>query len=395
MNEEQTTPTTPDVAPDIETPDIPMPELQEKVEIADEKKTAFRFAFIGSGQGGSRLAHTFWTLGYRRVCAINTAQQDLATLPLPEERKLAIGNGGAGKNPSAALAIFNEKAEDVLDFMRRSFGPVYDRTIICIGAGGGTGAGTVEGLVHKARELQIANKCSSQQVGVIVALPKLTEGKRPNANAYFVLDGLLTLVEQKIVSPLIIVDNERMSALYPGLAVEPFWAKANNSVASLFDLFNVICTHQSTYTAFDPNDFKTILDSGLIVFGATPVAKWQEAGAISFALRDNLKKNILAGGVNLSSGNLGGAIVIASRNILNTVPHEHLDMAFDQLTRLLQPGSMVHRGIYSGSKETMAVYTALGGLGRPEDKLNELRRLGDILLAEKRGVGPVFGEAPR
>jgi len=377
---------------DIETPDIPLPEIQEKVEIADEKKTAFRFAFIGSGQGGSRIAACFHALGYRRVCAINTAQQDLATLPLPEERKLAIGNGGAGKNPAAAKAIFAEKAEDVLDFMRRAFGPVYDRTIICIGAGGGTGAGTVEGLVHKARELQTANKCSSQQVGVIVALPKVTEGVRPNANAYFVLDGLLTLVEQKIVSPLIIVDNERMTALYPGLSIDGFWAKANGSVCSLFDLFNTICTHQSTYTAFDPNDFKTILDSGLIVFGATPVAKWQEAGAISFALRDNLKKNILAGGVNLGSGNLGAAIVIASRTILNTVPHEHLDMAFDQLTRLLQPGSTVHRGIYSGSKETMAVYTALGGLGKPEDKLAELRRLGDILLAEKPGVGRVFGE---
>lgn len=389
MNEDTLTPTS---NFDIETPDIPLPELQEKVEIADEKKTAFRFAFIGSGQGGSRLAHAFWTLGYRRVCAINTAQQDLATLPLPEDRKLAIGSGGAGKNPSAALALFNEKAEDVLDFMRRSFGPVYDRTIVCIGAGGGTGAGTVNGLILKARELQIANKCSSQQVGVIVALPKITEGKKPSANAYFVLEGLLALVEQKIVSPLIIVDNERMSALYPGLSIDGFWAKANGSVCSLFDLFNTICTYQSTYTAFDPNDFKTVLDSGLIVFGATPVAKWQEAGAISAAFRDNLKKNILSGGVNLSSGSLGAAIVIASRNILSTVPHEHLDMAFDQLTRLLQPGSTVHRGIYSGSKETMAVYTALGGLGRPEEKLGELQRLGDILLADKRGVGPVMGE---
>ena len=380
---------------DIETPDIPMPEIQEKVEIADEKKTAFRFAFVGSGQGGSRLAHTFWQLGYRRVCAINTAMQDLATLPLPAERKLAIGNGGAGKNPDAAKTLFNEKAEDVLDFMRSSFGPVYDRTIVCAGAGGGTGAGTVVGLVHKARELQIANKCSSDQVGVIIALPKITEGKRPNANAYFVMEELLKLVEEKIVSPLIIVDNERMSALYPGLAIDPFWQKANSSICSLFDLFNTICTHQSTYTAFDPNDFKTILDSGLIVFGATPVQKWQEAGAISFALRDNLKKNILSGGVNLATGSIGAAVVIASKTILNTVPHEHLDMAFDQLTRLLRPGSTVHRGIYSGSKETMAVYSSLGNLGRPEEKLAELRRLGDVLLAEKPGVGRVFGEAAR
>jgi len=117
---------------DIETPDIPLPELQEKPEVADEKKTAFKFAFIGSGQGGSRIAHTFWQLGYRRVIAINTAQQDLATLPLPEANKMAIGEGGAGKNPSAAKALFEQRAEDVRDFMRKSVGQVYDRTIVCV-----------------------------------------------------------------------------------------------------------------------------------------------------------------------------------------------------------------------------------------------------------------------
>jgi len=246
--------------------------------------------------------------------------------------------------------------------------------------------------VAKARELQIANKCSTDKVGVIVALPKVTEGKKPNANAYFVLAELCSLVDTGVVSPLIVLDNERISALYPGLAISPFWQRANSSVCSLFDLFNTLSTQQSTHTSFDPKDFESILDSGLIVFGATPVAKWQEAGAISFAIRDNLKKNILAGGINLATGNIGAAVVIASRAILDQVPHEHLDQAFDQLSRLLRPKSMVHRGIYNGSKEVMAVYTALGGLGTPTEKLDELKRLGDVLIADKPGVGPVLGE---
>lgn len=394
MSEETNTPA-PDVTCDIETPDIPLPEIQEKQEIADTKRTAFKFAFIGSGQGGSRIAQTFHQLGYRRVCAINTAQQDLATLQLPAENKLAIGDGGAGKNPAAAQAVFEGKAEDVLDFMRRCFGPTFDRIIICVGAGGGTGAGTVMPLVAKALELQEANKCESKQVGVIVALPKITEGKKPNANAFYVLNDLVKAVQALQVSPLIIVDNERISSLYPGLAVDPFWQRANSSVCSLFDLFNTICVQQSSYTSFDPNDFKTILDSGLIVFGATPVAKWNEVGAISFALRDNLRKNILSGGVNLATGSIGAAVVIASRAILGQVPAEHIDQAFDQLTRLLKPGSMIHRGIYSGSKETMAVYTALGGLGSPDEKLAELKRLGDIVSTEKPGVGTVLGEHRR
>jgi cell division GTPase FtsZ len=378
---------------DIQTPDIPLPEIQEKVEIADTKKTAFRFAFIGSGQGGSRIAQCFYSLGYRRVCAINTASQDLATLALPESQKLIIGAGsGAGKNPNAAKQWFDSMSEDVLDFMRRNFGPVYDRTIVCVGAGGGTGAGTVTGLVRKAAELQIANKCETAQVGVIVALPKITEGKKPNANAYWVLKDLLEMVRDGSVSPLLVLDNERISALYPGLAIDPFWQRANSSICSLFDLFNTISVQNSTYTAFDPNDFKTILDSGLIVFGATPVARWEEAGALSFAIRDNLKKNILSGGINLGSGKVGAAVIIASKSILGRVPHEHLDQAFDQLTRMLQPGSTVHRGIYCGSKDVMAVYTAIGGLENLDEKLEELKRLGDIVMTNKPGVGPVLGE---
>ena len=40
---------------------------------------AFNFAIVGFGQGGSRLAESFWNLGIQsRVGIINTAQQDLS-----------------------------------------------------------------------------------------------------------------------------------------------------------------------------------------------------------------------------------------------------------------------------------------------------------------------------
>lgn len=378
---------------DIETPDIPLPDETGSLgAIADEKASAFKFAFIGSGQGGSRLAYTFWQLGYRRVGAINTAPQDLHALPLPEANKLCFGSGGAGKNPAAAAEVFAERKEDVLDFMRTVFGPVFDRIIVCAGAGGGTGAGTVTRLVECAAQLQEACKCPSKQVGVVLALPKISEGKKVNANAYWVLKDLADLVKQGAVSPLIVLDNERISSLYPGLAVNPFWNKANTSVCTLFDLFNTICVQNSSHTTFDPTDLKTILDSGLIVFGAMPVPKWQEPAALSSAMRDNLRRNILSGGVNLSTGSVAGAIIVAASSILETLPLEHLDQAFDQLTRLLRPGSTVHRGIYSGSKDMLAIYTAIGGLAAPDEKLSELKKLGDVLTAEKPGVGTVLGE---
>ena len=47
---------------------IPIPEPEEEQvaekEIKDEVETAFKFAFIGAGQGGSRIAETFYDFGY-------------------------------------------------------------------------------------------------------------------------------------------------------------------------------------------------------------------------------------------------------------------------------------------------------------------------------------------
>ena len=67
---------------DISLPDIPMPEPEpeKETEVKDELDGAFNFAFIGAGQGGSRIAETFHKLGYRKTAAINTAMQDLNTI---------------------------------------------------------------------------------------------------------------------------------------------------------------------------------------------------------------------------------------------------------------------------------------------------------------------------
>ena len=367
------------VSVDITMPDIPMPALNEpKIEKnKDECDVAFRFAFLGAGQGGSRIAQAFHRLGYRKLSAVNTAQQDLNTIDL--EHKLCIGTGGAGKEPAKAANDFQERKEDVLDFMRYSFGEDFDRIFICAGAGGGTGSGTVCPLVDTALELYDIVKCSSTKVGVILALPKNSEGKKVNANAFRTLSHVYDLVDQGKVSPLIILDNEKINTLYPGLAVAPFWETANNSIAGLFHLFNHISSKDSSYSAFDPNDFKNVLDSGLIVFGAAPIKEWENPMSLTKTVRDNVKHNVLSGGVNIATGTTAAVVMIGGTKVLDSVPQENLDKAFEQFSRMLGPGSTVHRGIYSGNTDNLTVYTSIGGLARPDEKLRELKELGDLL----------------
>lgn len=364
---------------DVSMPNIPIPippePKQEKNR--DECDVSFKFAFVGAGQGGSRIAESFHRLGYRKLSAINTAQQDLNTIELIEN-KLLIGEGGAGKNPEVAAKAYGKSKEDVLDFLRFSFGEDYDRIFVCAGAGGGTGAGSVVPLVHTVNELNEIVNAPTKKVGVILALPKVSEGKKVNANAFNTLNEAYDLVEKGMISPLIILDNEKINKLYPGLAVAPFWKTANSSIAGLFHLFNLVSAKDSSYSSFDPNDYKTILDSGLIVFGAAPISDWKNPMNITKTVRDNVAGNVLSGGVDLKTGNMAGVVMIGGNKILENAPQENLDLAFEQFSRILGRGSTVHRGIYSGNQDDLTVYTVIGGLGRPDQKLQELRKLGDL-----------------
>ena len=160
----------------------------------------------------------------------------------------------------------------------------------------------------------------------------------------------------------------------PWNIVDAFWGTANKSVCSLFHLFNTVACQDSRYTSFDVVDYKTILDSGVIIFGATPLTKYGEAD-ISFAIRSNLGKNILAGGIDLGQGTIAGSVVVGHKDVLNKVSQESLEHGFEQLSRILSNNSTVHRGIYRGNQKGLAVYTVIGGLGKPKKRINELKRI--------------------
>jgi len=353
----------------VDVPDIPLPPEGEVANIIDDEfEAGFNFAIVGIGQGGSRLAETFWNLGYRRVCVINTAPQDLATIKMPDSNKLLIGGKGAGKDPSKAEAIFRDRREDIFDFLKNNFGGNYDRVLVCVGTGGGTGAGGSVVVIEVAHDLSeslgVEKRGKPSRIGAMLALPTKAEGARVHGNSKDTLDKILELKKIGALTPLIILDNEKIRQMYPNLSVGQFWGHSNVSICSLFHLFNRISNQESEYTSFDKADLDSILSSGIITFGATPLRSWSQPTDISHAIRDNLKRNILAS-LNPESGSVAGCIVIGNEEILNEISQESLEYGFEQLTRILGEESMVHRGIYKGNKPNLVVYTAIGGLANP------------------------------
>ena len=355
----------------VDVPDIPLPPEEEEVAnlINDEFDGAFNFAIVGVGQGGSRLAETFYNLGYRRVCVINTAPQDLATIKMPDNNKLLIGGKGAGKDPKKAESIFRDRREDIFDFLKNNFGGNYDRVLVCVGTGGGTGAGGSSVVIEVAHDLSeslgVEKRGEPSRIGAVLALPTKAEGAKVHKNSKETVDKILELKKMGALTPLIILDNEKIRQMYPNLSVTQFWGHSNVSICSLFHLFNKIANQDSEYTSFDRADLDTVLSAGVITFGATPLRSWSQPTDISHAIRDNLRKNILAS-VSPESGNIAACIVIGNEEILNEISQESLEYGFEQLTRILGEDSMVHRGIYKGNKPNLVVYTAIGGLSNPQ-----------------------------
>ncbi len=361
----------------IDVDDIPMPGAAESDGIEDSfaHQTAFRFSFIGVGQGGSRIAEQFFKMGYKRVCAVNTTDKDMVHIQIPESSKLVVqstekaGRDGAGKEPAIAeLAIANQ-SEEVYDLLKRCWGPTYDYAFVCLGAGGGTGAGGSAKVIEIVKRLMEDQKLENRS-GVIIALPMNDEGHKVAKNS---LDTFRKL-EKLGLSPVVIIDNERIKQIYPKTPVTQFWDVANKGFCTLLHLFNKISAQSSAISTFDPADFATVLNSGVVAFGATAITLFKTQADISRAIRQQLQANVLAS-VDLSKGKCAGCIFVASQKVLDELPQDYLDHGFEMLSRILADGSTVHRGIYVGNNDDLRVYTMIGGLPFPDARKQELARL--------------------
>ena len=360
--------------------DLDLPEEEAAVGPEDDEfDSAIKTAFIGAGQGGGRIAQAFYDMGYRRVCAVNTTDQDLASLTMPH--KLVIGNnrGGAGKDPEQGKLAAEESYEDIMDLMMRAWGEGREQMYVCVGAGGGSGTGSWEKIVDAMREYGKATNIEKpfyKHLGVVMSLPKRSEGSRVQANALAAVSRALDMLEKDRISSLVIVDNARIHELYPRLPVKKFWDVANRNFAAVLHTFNLLAAQNSEYNTFDKADFRSVVRNGMMIFGMTRVKEWDGVEDISKAVRQNLKSTLLAEGFDLATANMAGAIVVAHDDVLSEIPMENVDYAFNSLGRALGNEDItLHNGIYEGRQPGMRVFTIISGLNKPQTRLDELQTL--------------------
>ena len=231
--------------PDIDLEDYEIPEEEDNT-VEDESGGSQTFAWIGSGQGGGRIAKAFYDRGYKKCIAVNTSSHDLDTLELPPKQKalLDVGEQGAGKNMQKGYEAANKYKQNIFDLMRRIYGSNVDHVFVCVGAGGGSGSGSVLVLIETAKKYMkyIGHDDAEKRVGVVLSLPTRGEATSPivSNNAHEVLSKIGECVEAKEISPVIVLDNSKIEKMYRGLTVKQFWPTVNNTVSGLFHVFNVL-----------------------------------------------------------------------------------------------------------------------------------------------------------
>ena len=372
-------PDLPDI-PDLPIEDFEVPEDEDQG-VESTHGGSIEVALIGSGQGGSRIAEAFYKQGYLKTVVVNTAKHDLHHVELPDKHKLHMHHvaEGAGKNMSAGAAAAEEFKQEIYDRMLKIFGKT-DRILVCVGAGGGTGGGSCKVLVEVAKKYLRYTGCDNveKRVGVVIALPTAGESASPNVskNAKQLLEDLTDMADNNQISPLLMIDNDKIKKLYPGLTVKKFWPTVNSTIAGLYHTFNVITTHSSAYSSFDPADYDTVLSShGCMILGVTNVKDYSSGTEISKALKNNLQKTLLAGGFDLSTAKSVGVVVVGGSDVFEESAGlmDAIEYGFDTVANLVG-NALVHRGIYEMGKGKLRVYTIISGLSKPKQRLEELER---------------------
>tara|TARA_R110001599_G_scaffold39380_4_gene120316 strand:+ start:81 stop:1247 length:1167 start_codon:yes stop_codon:yes gene_type:complete len=373
-----------DITPDIEIPDIDLEDYEvpedEETAVEDEAGGSQVFAWIGSGQGGGRLAKAFYDRGYRKCIAVNTSNQDLDTLDLPKAQKLLldVGEQGAGKDMSRGREAASKYKQHIFDLMRKIYGNNVDHLFVCIGAGGGSGSGSTDILIEVAKKYMkyIGHDNPEKRVGVVLSLPTRGEAGSPQVakNAHEVLDTTNKLAVNNEISPLIVLDNAKIEKMYKGLTVKKFWPTVNNTISGLFHVFNVLTNQSSPYTSFDPTDYATVLQcGGVMVMGVAKLKEFDDEQSVSRAVKTNIEKTLLSD-VDISDARVAACVAVGGKDIMENTAGlmDSLSYGFDTLSSLC-PNATLHRGIYEDNKDSLRLFTLVSGLSVSDKRKSQLK----------------------
>lgn len=338
--------------------------------IVEKKTHSIKFGIVGTGQAGSRLAETFYKLGYNAV-VFNTASQDLEHIKLPESNKylLQYGLGGAAKDLDIGKAAAEAHRDSINELVHEKLSDTQV-IILCLSLGGGSGAGSCETMIDVLSTF-------GKPLIVITVLPMSTEDAQVKRNALETLNKLANAAKNKQIHNLIVVDNAKIETIYNDVSQFDFFEVSNQAIVAPLDAFNTLSSKPSSVKPLDAAEFaKLMIDGGgLTVYGQMTVADYEGELAIAEAVVENLNNGLLASGFDLKQAKYVGVILEANKSVWDKIPHANINYAMSMVQELCGPTG-VFRGIYATdlSDNVVKVYSMFSGMGLPSSRVEQLKK---------------------
>lgn len=230
---------------------------------------------LGVGGGGCNSVNYMYRQGVKDVSFMvcNTDRQCLVKSSVPA--KLQLGPGlGAGGDPSKAEGYAEESRGQIKEALNDGTQMLF----LTAGMGGGTGTGASATVAEVAQEMGILT------VG-IVTIPFAFEGKVKIRKA---MTGLAKLAEH--VDALLVINNEKLTQIYPDLNLLNAFDKANDVVCNAARSIAEIITVPG-YINTDFADVKnTLKDGGVAIMN---VGQAEGENRITNAIQDALNSPLV------------------------------------------------------------------------------------------------------
>ena len=242
--------------------------------VPEEKHSIIKV--IGVGGGGGNAVNHMYNEGIHDVTFVvcNTDNQALNDSPVPVKLQLGSEGLGAGNRPAKARAAAEESIEDI----KRMLNDGTRMAFITAGMGGGTGTGAAPVIARVSKEMGILT------VG-IVTIPFAFEGPKKIDQA---LDGVEEMA--KHVDALLVINNERLRAIYGNLSFRQAFGKADDTLSvAAKSIAEIITVHGIINLDF--NDVKTVLENGGVAIMSTGYGEGEER--VKNAIDDALNSPLL------------------------------------------------------------------------------------------------------
>ena len=350
--------------------------MAEKKEKDSSHEKSINISIIGVGQAGSRIAQVFYKNGYK-TCVINTSSQDLKFIDVPDDKKLLLEGslGGTGKDLDLGREIFLDSIDTIEEFLHPTLDG-QDMTYLTISGGGGTGSSSAETMIDILFGF-------GMPVGVIYVLPKQTDDAQSKKNALETLSRLASMSRENKISSLVVVDNARIEQIYADLSQARFWDVSNYAIVEPLVKFNYLTSKPSRHTSLDPSDFAKIISCGdCSIYGMIETRNLEEETGLAEAVIESLSENMLAEGFDLEQTRIGGVIICAHPNVLDSLPALNINYCFHMISEKTK-GASIFQGVYDDEtcEDQVKIYTWFAGLGLPSARIETLKEESKALQA--------------